>query len=305
MATALELLERPVAEEIHMVAGWRQWANAGDVSSGLPQHLIDTLGARKIGHIRPNGFYLFQTPVSQFLFRPKVKFVEGHREEMSGPSNDVYYWGNEHKGLVIFLGDEPHMDIERYAEAFFDIVRQLGVRRVATTGGVYAVVPHDKERSLSCTYSLPGMKAELGEYAVNFSNYEGGVSIGSYMNDMAEKLGVEYFAFYAFVPMYDFSQVTQRAQNISVDEDYRAWHDILRRLDHMFKLSLPLADLARKSAELEGNIDSAIEELAKQLPNVPVREYIAKLTADFVEQPFTKLDDVWQDAFKDLFGDAE
>ena len=301
MSNAVELFERPDAEEIYMIAGWRQWADAGNVSSGLPQHLIDTLGARKIGRIKPDGFYLFQTPVSQFLFRPKVKFVEGYRTEMSGPANDVYYWSNGRKGLVIFLGDEPHMNIERYAEAFFEIVRELGVKRVAATGGVYAIVPHEKERSFSCTYSLPGMKSELSEYAVNFSNYEGGVSIGSYMNDLAEKLAVEYFAFYAFVPMYDFSQVTQRAQNISVDEDFRAWHDILRRLEHMFKLGLPLVDLAAKAKELTATIDAAIDQLSNQLPNVPVREYIAKLTADFVEQPFAKLDDVWQDALDDLF----
>ena len=89
-----ELFEKPEAEEIYMIAGWRQWADAGSVSSGLPEYLIEKLGARKIGRIKPDGFYLFQTPVSQFLFRPQFKFEDGYRREVTGHSNDVYYWSN-------------------------------------------------------------------------------------------------------------------------------------------------------------------------------------------------------------------
>jgi hypothetical protein len=32
------------------------------------------------------------------------------------------------------------------------------------------------------------------------------VSIGSYLEDRAEQVGQEYFAMYALVPAYDFSQ---------------------------------------------------------------------------------------------------
>jgi proteasome assembly chaperone (PAC2) family protein len=305
MASALELTERPQADEMYMIAGWRQWADAGSVSSGLPQYLIERLGAKQIGHINSDGFYLFQTPVSQFLFRPQVKFEEGYRKEMLGHRNEIYYWSRGRRGLVIFLGDEPHMNVERYAEAFFDIAQQLKVKRVAATGGVYAVVPYDKERNFTCTYSLPSMKSDLADYAVSFSNYEGGVSIGSYLNDLAERLGIQYFAFYAFVPMYDFSQLSQRAQPISIENDHKAWYDLMIRLNHMLKLGVDLTDLAHKSEELTSSIADSIEDMSKQLPHVPVREYIAKLTADFEETPFTKLNDVWEDALGDIFKDTE
>jgi proteasome assembly chaperone (PAC2) family protein len=312
-SSALELFERPEPHEggkVYMLAGWRQWADGGGVSSGLPQYLIETLGAKKIGHIRPNGFYLFQTPVSQFLFRPQIKFEEGYRKAMSGPRNDVYYWSNGKseeaaRSLVVFIGDEPHMNIEAYADAFFEIPQQLKVNRVAATGGVYAVVPFDKARNISCTYSSPKMKSELDQYAVGFSNYEGGVSIGSYMNDLAEKLDIEYFAFYAFVPMYDISQFTQRGQNISIEDDFRAWYELMQRFDHMFKLRLDLSDLANKSAELQTSIQQQVEELADKLPNVPLKEYLAKLTAGFEERTFDRLDDVWQDALGDIFNDLD
>ena len=309
MSSAFELFERPETqvEDTYMIAGWRQWADGGSVSSGVPQYLIEKLGAKKIGRIRPEGFYLFQTPVSQFLFRPQIKFEQGYRQSLVGPHSDVYYWSNGQKALVIFLGDEPHMDIERFAESFFDVAQQLGVKRVASIGGVYAMVPYDKDRNFSSTYSLPGMKAELAEYAVGFSDYEGGASIGSYLNDAAESVGQEYFSFYAFVPAYDLSQISRntQTQSITIENDYKAWYDLLVRLNHMFKLGLDLSDLAQQSRDLMESIDEHVDELSKQLPNVPVKEYLAKITADFEERPFDKLDDVWQDAFSDLFNDND
>jgi len=305
MASAVELFQKPEVEELYMIAGWRQWADAGSVSSGLPEYLIETLGAEKIGRIKPNGFYLFQTPVSQFLFRPQAKFEDGYCRQMVGPSNEVYYWQSGKKGLVIFLGDEPHMNAEEYAEAFFDLAQQLGVKRIAAVGGVYAVVPYDKDRGISCTYSMPRMKDEMAEYAVSFSDYEGGVSIGSYLEDRAEHVGQEYFAWYAFVPVYDCSQVSPRAQQVSIEDDYKAWYDLMIRLNHMFKLGIDLNDLSDKAEQTNEGVRESIEEMANQLPNVPVKEYIAKLTADFVEMPFNKLNDVWEDALGDIFKDNE
>lgn len=307
MADQLELFERPQAEEVYMIAGWRQWADAGNVSSGLPQYLINKLGARKIGRIKPDGFYLFQTPVSHFLFRPHFKFEEGYRKEVIFHRNDVFYWEDSSRGLVIFLGDEPHMGVERYAEAFFDLAKALNVRRIAAIGGVYALVPFDKHRTFSVTYALPRMKEELAEYSVSFSNYEGGVSIGSYLEDHAERVGQEYFAMYAFVPAYDFSQFAFREQMppLTVENDYQAWHDAMIRLNHMFKLGLDLTELAEKSAQATAQMREAIEKLARQLPHAPIKEWLAKLEADFVEMPFTKLDDVWEDALSDILKDGE
>jgi proteasome assembly chaperone (PAC2) family protein len=307
MTEQFVLNEIPEAKEMYMLAGWRQWADAGNVSSGLPKYLVEKLGARKIGQIRPDGFYLFQTPVSQFLFRPRFKFEEGYRKEIVTYQNDVYYWGSDQRGLLIFLGDEPHMNVERYAEAFFDLAKALRVKRIAAVGGVYAMVPFDKHRTLSVTYAMPYMKEELAEYNVSFSNYEGGVSIGSYLEDRAERVGQEYFAMYAFVPAYDFSQFIHREgmQPVSIENDYKAWYDILVRLNHMFKLGLDLTDLAQKSAENDAHLHEIIEKLARQLPHAPIKEWLAKLNADFVEMPFNKLDDVWEDALGEIFKDAE
>lgn len=305
--SAFVLDETPIFEngDVFMIAGWRQWADAGSVSSELPRYLIEKLGARKIGTLKNDGFYLFQTPATQFMFRPRIKFEEGYRTSFTEPTNEVYWWSDGEKALVIFIGDEPNINAPQYASAFFDMARTLKVKRVVGLGGVYAIVPFEKERAFTTAYSHPHMKKELADYALGFSNYEGGVSMGSYMAHVAEQRDVEYFTMYGFVPMYDFSQLHAKAQPVQIEEDFAAWHDAMARITHMFKLGINLSELAERAAKQRAEIAEVIDGLATKHPQVPIKEYIAKLTADFVEQPFTKLDDVWQDALDNLLGDAD
>jgi predicted ATP-grasp superfamily ATP-dependent carboligase len=298
MNDLIKLWERPVAEEKYMIAGWHQWADAGVISSGLPQYLISQTGARKIGEIKPHGFYMFQVPGMHGFLRPEIKLEEGYRKELTSRNNEFFYIGDDRKGLVIFLGQEPHLNIEGYAEAFFDAVQALGVKRVAVVGGVFAAVPYDRDRDVSCVYSLRGMKDELARYAVKFSDYEGGVSIGTYLADRAEQRGIEYLSFYAFVPAYDLSQISEQLQGIGIETDLRAWHELMRRFNRMFGLRFDLSNLAQQSAELTSTMNDKISELERKHPKV--REYMDKLAQDFSETPYTPLDDVWEQALGDM-----
>ena len=305
MDDLVELWEKPIAQGKYMIAGWHQWADAGAVSSGLPQYLIDQTGARKIGEIKPDGFYLFQLPGTHHLLRPEVKLNEGYREELKPRRNEFFYSEDDRKGLLIFLGEEPHRNEERYAEAFFSAVEDLGVRRVAVVAGVYGAMPYDRDREVSCVYSLRGMKDELAKYAVKFSNYEGGATIGVYLADRAEQRGIELLVFYALVPAYDFSQLSIRFEGMRIEKDFKAWYDLMRRFNHMFDLGIDLSDLKKRSDELISSMDSKIDELERTMPQLKVREYIEKLTTDFTEIPFMPLSDVWERELGDLFEDMK
>ena len=258
MEEPLELWERPVNEKTYMIAGWHQWADAGSVSSGLPEYLVKHLGARQIGRLRPEGFYLFQLPGMHDLLRPHVKLQEGYRAKFTPPQDLIYHWSNERRALVIFVGDEPHLNAEAYADAFFAVTAALGVARIAAVGGVYAPVPFAKSRNISCAYSLLQLKKELSRYEVNFSSYEGGATIGTYLLDRAEKLGIEYLSLNAMVPLYDLSQLSPGLQGLGMENDFSAWHDVMGRLNHMFDLGLDLTDLRQRS-------DSTIEAMAARV----------------------------------------
>jgi len=305
MDDLVELWEKPAAEEIYMIVGWRQWADAGAISSGLPQYLIEQTGAQKIGQIKPDGFYLFQIPGTHHLLRPEINLEEGYRQELRLNKNEIFYSGNDQKGLIIFLGDEPHLNEGKYAAAFFQVVKELAVTRVAGLGGVYGAMPYDKDRSISCAYSLKPMQSELTKYAVRFSNYEGGATIGSYLLDRAEEEGVEFVAFYAFVPAYDLSELSIRFQGLSIENDYKAWHDLMRRLNYMFGLEIDLSDLEQQSEALLSSMEAKIDELEAKMPQLNVRAYLEKATSDFTEMPFMPLGEVWERELGDLFEDLE
>lgn len=300
MDRMLEITEKPAAREIFMIAGWEQWADAGAISSGLPPYLVKRAGARRIGGIRPDGFYIFQIPGTHHFLRPEIKLDEGYRESLTEHTNDFYYTGDEQRGLVIFEGEEPHINAERYAEAFLDAAEALGVKRIAALGGVYGAMPYDKAREVHCIFSLPSMKEELSRYAVKFSDYEGGVTISTFIADRADRRGIEMFAFYAFVPSYDFSQESETFQGMRLESDSRAWYEVMRRLNVMFGLSLDLSDLQERSDELMAAMNDKMAELEQKMPQLHVRSYLDRVDENFDELPFLPLDDMWERELDDI-----
>ncbi len=295
------LWETPKAEEVYMIAGWHQWADAGAISSGLPLYLIHKLDAKKIGEIQDDGFYLFQLPGAHHFLRPEIQLEEGYRKSLKTPQNEFYYVGDEEKGLVIFLGEEPHMRADRYAEALLNAIEALGIKRVGAVGGVYGAIPYDQDREISCVYSIPHLKEELRRYAVRFSDYEGGTTIGTYLVDAAENHDIEFFVYYAFVPAYNFSEVSDLVQAISIEHDFKAWYDVMRRFNHMFELEIDLSELEEQSYELMVSMDAKIDELDEQMPDLDVRTYMEEVAEEFEAHPFVPpLSDVWGKALDNL-----
>jgi proteasome assembly chaperone (PAC2) family protein len=219
--------------------------------------------------------------------------------------SELHYAEFGEKGLVIFLGEEPHVNEEEYAEAFFDIVEKLGVKRVVAVGGVYGAMPYNKDRDISCVFSQEEMRKEMEEYAVRFSNYEGGTTIGSYLAYHAGQRNLEYICFHGFVPAYDFGQVMLPAQSVRIEDDVKAWYDIMRRVDFMFHLGIDLSELRIQSDELVTSMEEQMEELARQAPQLDVHDYLQKLDEEFTENAFMPLDDVWERELGDLLDDLE
>lgn len=305
MNELVRLWEIPAASQAVMIAGWRQWADAGEISSGLPGYLIDKLKAHKIGEIDADGFYVFQVPGGHHLFRPQVKFQDGYRLSMEQEANEFFWAGDQNKDIVIFLGQEPHLNVRQYAQAFLDTVEALAVKRVIVLGGVYGALPYDKDRDVSCIYSLPEMKKELERYAVRFSNYEGGATIGSYIVDQAEPRGIEVVSWYGFVPAYDLTPLSSVVPGIRIETDYKAWFDLMSRINYMFQLGFDLTELEQHSQALLESMERQIEELDRQMPQIQVREYLEDLAQDFDEMPFIPLDDVWREGLEDIFRDLD
>ena len=76
MDQLFEIWDKPPTGK-YLIAGWHQWADAGDISSGLPQYLINHTQATITGRIRSEGYYLFQLPGAHHFLRPVVTLEEG------------------------------------------------------------------------------------------------------------------------------------------------------------------------------------------------------------------------------------
>ncbi|MBI4926346.1 MAG: PAC2 family protein [Anaerolineae bacterium] len=300
MADTLEILEIPEAKEVVMIVGWRQWADAGSVSSELPRYLVKRTHARRIGRIRPDGFYQFQIPGTHDLVRPVIEFQEGVPASLTMPENQFYYFENSGKGVVVFLGDEPHMDAERYILALLEAAERLHVRRIIGLGGVYGEFPYNKERMVSGSFSLEAMRDEMEGFALNFTQYHGGASIGSVLCKYAGDRGKEYVGLYAMVPIFDFSSIDNINHSVQIENDYTAWLGLMRRINFMVKIDFDLSQLAQKSKRLIQNMDAKVEELAKQAPDANIPEYFQRLAETFEETPFIPLDDVWEDSIRKI-----
>lgn len=292
--------KKPVTEELYMLTGFRQWADAGSVSSGLPDYLVKHTRAKSIGELKPDGFYLFQVPGTHDLMRPVVKYDEGFPTELDTQRNEFFYTGDEHRGLVIFTGDEPHIDAERYVRSLLDAAAELGVQRIIGLGGVYGELPYDKERRISCTYSMRSMRAELDRLAVTFSDYQGGASIDSLIGRRAGEREMSYLGLYAFVPAYDFSLASSAANTVRIENDFTAWLGLMRRINYLFKMNIDLRELEAESRKLTDLVRTKMEELELQTPQLDVSNYLRKLSQSYQELIFNPLDDVWDEELRRL-----
>jgi proteasome assembly chaperone (PAC2) family protein len=305
MTETAEIWEHPQKSPMYMIVGWRQWADAGSTSSGLPQYLIDQTKAHRIGTILPGGFYLFQFPGTHDLVRPIVKFNQGYPEFLQSQRNEFYYADVGNNGLVIFIGDEPHLDIERYISALLDVAVKLEVKRIVGLGGVFGEVPYDKDRNISSNYSLPHMKEEVKKLAVSLSDYEGGASIGSILCRRSADRGMEYVGLYAFAPLYDFSEIEHIETTIRIENDFTAWLGIMQRVNYMLKLNFDISDLEEKSQHLIELIEAKVEEFDNTAPQVGIRDYFKKLSDAFKETPFSPYDDVWEEKLRQILDKLE
>jgi proteasome assembly chaperone (PAC2) family protein len=278
-----------------MVAGFNQWANAGNVSTAIPEYLIEKLNARRIGHIHKGDFYLFQLPETHYLLRPAVKYVEGYEEDyQEEPVNDFYYAQIGKKALVIFTGTEPNQHEDVYVNTLLDGATELGIRRIVVPAGVGGEVPFDKERLISCSYSLVRLHEELRNYAVTFSNYNKNATIGMVINHYSKERNIESITLSARTPNYQVS--------IAVPSDKRAVYDILRRIRYMFGIELDLSDLEKGIKEQISDFESLIKQLCLENPPVApqITGYMEQIEKEFEEVRFIepiKIPDVFLKGF--------
>jgi predicted nuclease with TOPRIM domain len=111
---------------------------------------------------------------------------------------------------------------------------------------------------------------------------------------------MEFVAFYAFVPAYDLSNISQVGNAIRIENDFMAWLGVMRRVNYMLKLNYDLSDLEEKSQLLIKTVETKIEELESLAPQLGIREYLKRVSDEFTEVTFSPLEDIWEEELRRL-----
>ena len=242
------VLRRPV-----LLAAFEGWNDAGDAATSAVEHLEQQWAARAVAEIDPDDYYDFQ------VNRPQVQLVDGVTRKVTWPTTRVSICtppGAE-RDVVLVRGLEPNMRWRGFCAELVDIAGRLGVELVVTLGALLADSPHTRPVPVSGTTSDPETAATLG---LESSRYEGPTGIVGVFQDACTHAGMTSVSFWAAVPHY-----------VAQPPCPKATVALLRRVEDLLDISVPLADLPERARTWEQQVD----ELAAD--DSDVAEYIASL----------------------------
>ena len=241
-------LRRPL-----LIAAFEGWNDAGDAATGAVDHLVEAWDAQAVAALDPDDYYDFQ------VNRPVVSLVDGVTRRLTWPTTRVYVCRlpDSDRDVVLLRGIEPNMRWRGFCEELRGIGEQLGVELVVTLGALLADSPHTRPVPVSGTASDPGTMEALG---LERSRYEGPTGIVGVFQDLCTSAGLPAISFWAAVPHYVASPPCPKATLA-----------LLRRVEDLLDLPVPLGDLPDRARSWERSVD----ELAAE--DSDVAEYIASL----------------------------
>ncbi len=270
MATGkLQIYENPNLSKSKMVLGFSGWMDGGEVSTGTVRCLIEKLGARKFAQIEPEGFYIENFPASMevaAIFRPHTKIQEGLVTSFETTRNEFFC--DTANNLIFFLGKEPNLFWQGFAEHIFAVCSKFDVETVYFIGSVAGLVPHTREPRIMCSVSDASLKHILQHYGLKFTTYEGPASIITYLITQASKRQINMASLVATIPAY------VQGHNSKCIET------VVRRLSGILGVQLNLEDLQASSEEFEKKLNDIVQE-QQELANT-----IRKLEEDYDNEIF-------------------
>ena len=236
-----------------MVAAFEGWNDAGDAATGAVEHLGEVWEAEDVADLDPDEFYDFQ------VNRPTVSLEDGTTRRITWPTTRfmVCRLPTSERDLVLVRGVEPNMRWRGFCEEILAIAQSLGVAQVVTLGALLADSPHTRPVPVSGTSSDPVLASRLG---LEHSRYEGPTGIVGVLQDACEKASLPAVSFWAAVPHY-----------VAQPPCPKATIALLRRVEDLLDISVPLSDLPERARAWEQQVD----ELAAE--DADVAEYITSL----------------------------
>jgi PAC2 family len=252
-----------------VIAAFEGWNDAADASSDAIEHLESVFDARGVGAVDPDDFYDFQ------VNRPSVSGLDPTNRKITWPTTrlSVAKPPGLDRHLILIRGLEPNMRWRGFTDDLVGGVSSLGAELVVVLGALLADSPHTRPVPISGSAGDITTAARLN---LEVSKYEGTTGIVGVFADACTQGGIPAVSFWAAVPHY-----------VATPPCPKATLALLRRVEDLLDLEIPLGDLAERSRAWERQVD----ELAAG--DSEVAEYVRSLES---REPETSLPEASGDA---------
>lgn len=187
----------PVLNRPWLIAGFTGWGNALNVAAGAVEHLVQQLGAQKIGSIDSDVFYRYDEN------RPVVRIEAGELKSLEFPGGALYAGpvASGGRDLILLKADEPHLRWRQFADALFDTAGRLGVDTVISLGSMLDTVLHT-ERLVSGLASTAVLAEALQAQGIAPISYEGPSAIHSTLLMEGSRRGMNCISLWGHCAFY-------------------------------------------------------------------------------------------------------
>jgi len=237
-----ELSRVPPLRDPVMIAAFEGWNDAGEAASGAVEHLEQVWESEPIGELDPEDYHDFQ------VSRPTVQLDDDGRRSITWPTTRLT-WARppgSARDVVLVRGIEPSMRWRSFTAEILEYAERLGVGTVVTLGALLADVPHTRPIPVTTTTEDEGLLEKL---AIEPSRYEGPTGILGILQDAAGRAGLPGLSLWAAVPHY-----------VGQSPSPKATLALLRRVEEMLDVTVPLGDLPEDARAWERGVDELAEE---------------------------------------------
>jgi hypothetical protein len=243
-------LTSPVA-----IAGFEGWNDAGEAASGVVNHLGIAWQGSPVGAIDPEDYYDFQ------VNRPVIEIEAGRIERLVWPTTRLSLARAEPPALprdvVLVHGIEPNMRWRQFSDELVSAFLELKIELVIVVGALLAEAAHTRPVPVSAGASNPKLLVQSG---LGRTDYTGATGIVGVLQHMCNEVGIDTVSLWAQVPHY-----------VAQPPSPKATLALLRGVEDVLDMSLPLADLQEEARAWERGVD----ELAQS--DAEVAEYVRTL----------------------------
>ena len=236
-----------------IIAAFEGWNDAGEAASGVINHLSLAWQATEVGAIDPEDYYDFQ------VTRPVTEVAEGRTERLIWPTTRLLAARQEatERDLLLVHGIEPNMRWRGFCSELVTAFSALKIELVVLLGALLADSPHTRPVPVATAASDPALAADL---RADLVDYKGPTGIVGVLQHACADAGIPAVSLWASVPHY-----------VAQPPSPKATLALIRGVEDVLDLSLPLADLPQEARAWERGVD----ELAEQ--DTEVADYVRTL----------------------------